>query len=384
MQRLPGSVLAAAAVFATISLVAVFLVGPARRPATESPEIEVTTNGCGTDWAGLSAGTHTFQLHNVGSRPQQVQLVDVPGGRVYGEVETLGPGAEATMDVRMAAGSYALRCVPDDAPTVTGPPATVAGAGTGGPASVAMTRDDLLGPARDYQVYVARRIDELVTETDTVVAAIDTGNLDAARKAWLPAHLTYHRIGAAYRAFGALASDIDGKPDGLAAGTHDPQFAGFRRLEYGLWHAEPAATLRTVADRLATAVRSLRRAAPGIQIDPGDLGVRAHEILEDTLRFELTGDHDFGSGTTLATALADVEGTGEVLSVLEPVLRPRYPGLDDTMAWLDRVRTLLATHQTTPLAGLDRAARQRIDGSIGELLERLAPVAAICAPRGVS
>ena len=37
-----------------------------------------------------------------------------------------------------------------------------------------------------------------------------------------------------------------------------------------------------------------------------DIGLRTHEILENTLQFQLTGHDDYGGGTTLATTLANI------------------------------------------------------------------------------
>ncbi len=63
------------------------------------------------------------------------------------------------------------------------------------------------------------------------------------------------------------------------------------------------------------------------QIQVIDLGLRTHEILENALQFQLTGHDDYGSGTTLATTLANVDGTRELLSLLRPSLTGRYAGL---------------------------------------------------------
>ncbi len=102
--------------------------------------------------------------------------------------------------------------------------------------------------------------------------AVRSGDLDVARAAWLPAHLAYERLGAAYGTFGDFADKIDGRPAGLPKGVHDADFTGFHRVEYGLWHGESAASLRAPADRLASDVRALRDDFPRQQTDPNDLG----------------------------------------------------------------------------------------------------------------
>ena len=119
---------------------------------------------------------------------------------------------------------------------------------------------------------------------------IAAGNLDAARADWVPAHQQYERLGGAYDAFGDLGDAIDELPSDLPQGIADPDFAGFHRLEYGLWHGQSAAELaKPAADALVDAVDQLNTEFPTEQIDPLDVGLRTHEILEDAVRFELSG-----------------------------------------------------------------------------------------------
>jgi iron uptake system component EfeO len=120
-------------------------------------------------------------------------------------------------------------------------------------------------------------------------------------------------------------------------------------------------------------------------MDPAQLGLRAHEILENTVQFELTGRTDYGSGSNLATARANLDGTHEVLSRLEPVLATRYAGLADLHKQLDRARQTLDGFRHggswTPLDRLGRTRREDVNAVLGDLVERLASVATLCDPR---
>jgi iron uptake system component EfeO len=71
------------------------------------------------------------------------------------------------------------------------------------------------------------------------------------------------------------------------------------------------------------------------------MSLRTHEILENALQFQLTGHDDYGSGSTLATTQASIDGTRELLAVLRPVLVPRYAGLPAVYSWLDRPQLLM-------------------------------------------
>ncbi|SFI57348.1 iron uptake system component EfeO [Amycolatopsis sacchari] len=359
---------------------------PAAAPG--DPVITVSRSSCGQGWTDPRPGVQSFQVHNTGSVTAEADLVDPTTGTVYGEVEGLGPGTTRTLQVTLGNGVYAFRCTPEETDPITGPSVTITGGDDrSGPAVVPVSRNDLLGPLRDYQAYVATGLDTLAGQADALRDAVHRGDRAGSEAAWLTAHLTYERLGAAYDAFGDSDGAINGTADGLPGGTADEGFTGFHRLENGLWHNEDLAALAPVADQLDADVHQLRTDLPTLQVDPNDLGLRAHEILENTLQFELTGRTDYGSGTTLATALANLDGTREVLTVLRPVLAPRMP-MSDVDTWLDRTDRALHTAQRpdgtwTPVTQLSREQREKIDGAVSGLVERLAPIAAITEPRRV-
>jgi len=332
-----------------------------------------------------SRGTQVFELHNTSDTAAEVYLKSPRTGAVYGEVEGIGPGTTRRLRVRLGQGSYAFMCLPDDADAVTGPTVRIDGGGSAGPAAPPLTQHDLIPPALDYQKWVAHGLDGLVGRTGTLRDAVARGDLAGARNAWLPAHLAYERLGAAYGTFGDADQKINGTGAGLPRGDRDPAFTGFHRLEYGLWHGQSAAALRAPAAALAASVRKLRDDWAQARMDPADLGLRAHEILENTIEFELTGRTDYGSGSNLATARANLDGTRAVLSRLRPLLVTRYPGLRQLEDELDRTQRLLDGFRrggrwTSP-AQLDRARRERVDAALGDLVERLASVATLCDAR---
>jgi iron uptake system component EfeO len=337
--------------------------------AGNPPQITVSRSQCGQGWTEPKTGRQTFTVHNTGDAAAEVDLVELGSNKVYGEVEGLGPNTSAPLDVQLGAGQFAFRCLIEDTDPITGPVTQLHGDAKGGAAVVPVTKNDMLPLVKQYEAAVSTGVADLVAKTDKLRDDVDAGNLDAARADWLPAHLAYNSLGAAYGAFGDFADKIDGSD------------AGFHPLEKGLWHNASAADLKPVADQLSTDVHGLQNELPNDQVDPNDLGLRAHEIMENALQFELTGENDKGSGTSLNTALANLDGTAKVLAILDPVLKPRYPDLPAVQKWSDRVRTLLTAHLNTPVDQLDRTTRQQLNGAVGELLEKLAPVAAICEVR---
>lgn len=357
--------------------------------AAADDAISITHTGCGNGWAAPHGGAQSLTLRNTDSVAGDADLVAVGGpnnGKVYAEIEGMGAGTTDTMRVTLGPGGYAMRCAMEDLDPVTGPTVKVGGNATPNAGVVPVTSTDLLAPLKAYQAYVGNGVAQLVARTDALAATVMSGNLAQARTAWLAAHLCYETLGAAYGAFGQYDRQINGTAAGLPGGVHDPGFTGFHRVEYGLWHGESAASLAKATDQLDTFVRNLQHGLPQVQPQAVDIGLRAHEIMENTLRFELTGKTDYGSGTNLATANANLAGDREVVSVLRPLLTGRYPQLSDVDIWSNRFQALLTAQQHPdgswpPVSQLSQQAREKLNGTLGQLAEYLAPIASITEPR---
>ncbi|MGW0613676.1 iron uptake transporter permease EfeU [Streptomyces sp. NPDC002788] len=363
------------AVPALLAGLVVVLVRP--KPAA-GETVAVSASDCGQGFTAPKPGRQDFRMHNTGNQTSEVYLIDLSTGAVYGEIEGLAPGTTRDLVATVAGGTYAWRCVPADGKAVTSKAVRVGGA-AGAAAVVPVSGKDLAAPLKAYKAYVNRGLTTLVGQTRELSADVRAGHLDTARADWLTAHRTYASLGAAYGTFEDFDQKIDGRPDGLPGGVHDKDFTGFLRIEYGLWHGQDAAELKDPAEQLANDAAALRKAFPHQDFDPSDLPLRTHEILENTLRFELTGDTDQGSGTGLATADANLAGTRELLTALRPLLTTRAPHLLPTVDGdIARLQKLLDTERHgadwTPVAHLEPAVKARIDGATGQLLEDLSPV----------
>ena len=376
-RRRPRWLVPVAAVAVPAVVAAAVISASSGKPAAAAT-VSVSPTDCGKGFTAPEPGQQIFQMHNTGRATSEVYLIDPSSSAVYGEIEGLAPGTTRALTATIGSGSYAWRCVPTGGKAVTSAVVKVSG-GKPVKAVLPLAAADLDAPLASYKAYVDAGLATLTTGTAKLQADLHRGDLTAARADWLTAHLEYSSLGAAYGTFADFDSAINGRADGLPGGVQDKGFTGFHRLEYGLWHGQSAAVLVPVADKLAADVVGLRKAFPGQDFDPGDLPLRTHEILENTLQFELTGDTDEGSGSNLATAQANLAGTQELLSVLRPLIAERSPALLTTVdADIARLSGLLdsAHHGAawTPVEQLDPAARAAIDGSTGQLLEDLAPI----------
>jgi iron uptake system component EfeO len=314
--------------------------------------------------------------------PVDVSLTNATTGGVYAEVEGIGPGTVRPLQIAVGSGQYAFACDGSDYGDLTGPTANVPGNVPDSEAVVPPTVTATLAAVASEKAYVERGLATVASQTAALAADVDAGNLTAARGAWMTAHLSYERLGSAYGMFGNYDDEIDGTPDGLPGGVHDPSFTGFYRIEYGLWHGQPAADLAGPAQQLSTVVRALRTAYPGMVPYPqaalSDLALRTHEILEHTIRFQLSGADDFGSGTTLATADANIDATRSQLGMLAPLLATRYPNLSAVQVWLGRLQRLVDARHTgnwTPVSKLTASQREAIDSAAAQTVQLLAPIA---------
>lgn len=331
-------------------------------------------NYCGVGWHATASGDEHLTVHNTDSRPGEAQLVDAKSGAVFADVEPIAAGTSVDIDVSLSAGTYAWRCLMEDEPVITGTAVTLTGTARGSTRGIVpLSQADLVPATQQYERYVSGRLPRLLALSRALRADIAKGNLAAARQDWLPAHVEYERLGAAYNAFGDLDGAINGLPSGLPAGVHDARWTGFHRLEYGLWHGQSAAQLRPYTELLLSDVAELQTRFAKAQLDPLQIAIRAHEISENALQFELTGRTDFGSHTQRATVLANLQGTGVVLDIVHSLLAPRYPQLPQVLTQLHRAE------QDVP-----HGARELVDSDISQLCELLAPVASILEPRRTS
>ncbi|MBO1737921.1 EfeM/EfeO family lipoprotein [Leifsonia sp. TF02-11] len=374
-----------AAVVAVVIVLAV-ATRPAAVSAAPSSEIAVTAglDDCGDGWGAggkAAGGTAAFDVGNTTVGGIEVYLQAVDTQKVYLDLESIGAGAHAHARVTLGSGRYRFICLPADADPVRGPTVAVGPAPKGSaltPGIVPVTRADLIPAAQAYGAWVASRLPALRQQAAAVAADAEEGDLAAARRDWLTAHTSYETLGAAYGAFGDIGDAIDGLPGhGLT---------GFHAVEAPLYTGAPASAVVGPAQTLVADIDALIAAFPSAQINPGDMGLRAHEIVEDALRDVLAGAADAGSGTELATIDANLSGAGQALAPLHAILASRYPDLSATQQSITTTQTLVESFRGadgtwTRLSALTTTQRERVDAALSETAELLAPVAAICDPR---
>ncbi|MEE6167380.1 MULTISPECIES: iron uptake transporter permease EfeU [unclassified Mycolicibacterium] len=342
----------------------------------DATRVTVTADSCAADWSTVRPGNQTFTVVNNSGKTGEINLVDANNG-VVAEIETLGPATSAPMTANLGSGSYKFTCLLAGQPALVSQAKQVSGQDVpGAPASIVrVTEDDLKPAMAAYQFYVDGLLATLSDQVYRIRADLAGGNTAAAKADWTSAMLTWNRVGAAYGSFGDYGDAIAGLPHGLPGGVNDPDFAGLRRLEYGLWHGQSPTQLMPVADALATEVAKLRVNLTDAMPEPADQTKRPHEILEDMLRFQLAGYTNQGAGTEYAETAASVEATRAVLGEFAPLITPRAPKLlGQSNSDLDALDAALRATRWVPLSQASAAQRNAVNAALGQALETLASV----------
>jgi high-affinity iron transporter len=374
-----GIVIAVPALAAGVTIAAL----PAAATGAAST-VTVSRTDCAPEWSTATTGTQTITVTNNSGLAGEVNL-DNAAGAVVGEIETIGPGTSAPLTATLGAGTYTFRCLMGSLAATLSQPVTVS-ASTGetvaAPVGVEpVTVSDLTPPNKLYQGYAAAQLTDLATTVTAIQADLRRGDIPQAKKDWLSAQLDWERVGASYDSFGELGLAVDGLPDGLPDGVNDKGFTGLHRIEYGLWHGQPASELLPVADTLAKNVATVEKNLTSADLagDPTQLPLRAHEIIEDALRDHLSAIDDQGAGAAYAMTYADTQVDKVVLGYLANLIDEREPGLvataDSQLATLQSA--LLATEangQWQSLTAVTLDERQHVNAAIGALLETLASV----------
>lgn len=369
---------------ASVAVVAAVVAGiPQGEPSAvgqQAPVVTVTDTACGGQLPEQPTGQLSFMVENKGSAPQEVYLVAMPQVGSVVRTIVLGPETSVPLSAVLGPGQYAFQCLLGGQEQGRSPAFSVAGPvpGDANPAIAQASTGELQKADNLYLKYVHHVLEQLDADLGTLSTSLASGDRARAQADWLVARSRWSLLGAAYGSFGDLGEAIAGGPD-ASLGEADPDFKGLLRIEYGLWHGESPESLVALADGARADVAALSAQAPTLVVQKGSLPLRAHEILEDTLRDQLSGQADEGAGMALAITAADVAATRTVVSNLAASLEARRPGFTDQVtASLDAVDAALAPLHDganwTKLQDASPAQRRNVNAAVSAALELLADI----------
>jgi iron uptake system component EfeO len=349
-------------------------------------DVDVSITQCGEGWEVPADGRADLAVTSSYGPTQvaDVYLANAKTGQVYEEIEGLAPGSTVRIAPTLGSGSYQFQCFSSESDPELGPVVHVTSTATKAdatPGVVPVTFADLVPISKAYQRWIESRLPTLLAEVRALRATVSSGSAAEAEAAWLKAHLTYETLGAAYDAFGELNDQINGFPAGSESWREDTELTGFHLVEGLLWSGAPTAEVTAAVAQLEGFVEELITQFKTTEIEPFELPLRSHEIIENAIQFELTGQTDAGSHTNLATVHANIQGARKALSFVAPLLRSRYAELPAAESALVASEKFIGGFDRggrwAPLESLSTMQRQRVNASLEGLVELLAPVAAI-------
>ena len=211
------------------------------------------------------SGRTVFTVANTTPRTvYSVVLATADQTRIFGQIKTLNPSTELPLDVVLPPGEYAFVCATRSGYSLVSPRRGGARRAGHGRASVhaGLAADDAAAPRSTTTASLRPVMQRLVRDTDR----LDGGRAGRATGRGTPAldpgAPRLRKLGVAYDTFGRFNDEINQQPFGLPGGVHDPNFRGFLRLEYGLWHGQSRATLAPIATALDRSVHGLLEELP--------------------------------------------------------------------------------------------------------------------------
>lgn len=368
-----------------------------RRDSAESADapaqttaVNVTDSNCGSDLANRSTGLGTFSINNNSSWPTEVYMVKLPELGTLFRTVVLGPGSSSRQNAILDSGEYAFQCLQGGKLRSSSAAFTVTGASPANatPAISQASTGELQRANNLYLKHASESLSTMGPQLEALNIALKADDRAAARAAWLGARQSWAGLGAAYGSFGDAGDKIEGVRDPALEPDKDTDFSGLGRIEFGLFNGQQLERLIPVAQQLQADVATLAASLPTLAMIPGSLALRAHEILEDTLRDTLSGQNDHGASMAFALTSADVAATRSTVADLAAPLELRRPGFvalvnerldaaDASLAPLHRDDAWLTLGQAS------QSQRQNVNATVSAALELLADVPQLLAlPQG--
>ncbi|SMO92116.1 iron uptake system protein EfeO [Paracoccus laeviglucosivorans] len=192
--------------------------------------------------------------------------------------------------------------------------------GWAGMAGAADPSLDLVGPLSDYKIYVAENTGKLVEDVTAFTAAVKAGELDKAKSLFAPTRTSYEKIEPIAELFSDLDSSIDARADDFEKAEQDPEFTGFHRIEYGLWHEGSTDGLGEYADKLLADVQTLNDRINALTFPPEVVVGGAAVLMEEVAATKISGEEDRYSRTDLWDFDANFEGAEKIYTLLRPMV----------------------------------------------------------------
>ncbi len=284
--------------------------------------VTITSSGCTAQHTSYNAGPLTFKITNKDATAVS-ELEVLSEERILGEKENMPPGFSGSFSIEMQPGTYTLYC---PGATAEKSPLRVTGKATS--AANTTTHQLLVDGAKQYKDYVTAQVSTLVATVTTLNTALQSGNLAAAKSAYVKARPYYERIEPVAESF----PDLDPAIDARAGDVPAAKWTGFHRIEKALYQDKTAAGLSGLGNGLLANVKKLQSLVNGLSgFQPAELANGAVGLLEEASKTKIQGEEERYSHIDLVDFAANIEGSEQAFYFLEPGMQKIDPALSATI-----------------------------------------------------
>jgi iron uptake system component EfeO len=275
----------------------------------------LSDEGCSPAKVSIPAGPVKFDVSNSGSaKVTEFELLN-QDGIIVGEKENVVPGIDGSFSLSIQPGTYVLSC-PNGSKTEKGSLTATGTSVAQSSASAAVLAKATSG----YHDYIVSQSAKLLAGTKTFVAALDKGDLAAAKSQFGPVRKHYEAIEPVAESFGNLDPEIDARVNDV---PNVKSWTGFHRIEQILWVKRTTKGTRPFATKLLRDVTTLNTKVQTLTFQPAQLANGAVELLNEVAGSKITGEEDRYSHTDLSDFEANVDGARQAFLLLAPALEER-------------------------------------------------------------
>ena len=285
----------------------------------KSVNVTINDKGCQPMELTVPPEKIAFKIKNESKRGVEWEILK--DNMVVEERENIIPGFTSTLTTKLAPNEYEMTCG-----LLSNPKGKLIVKIATNAAEDAKPRE-MSAIITDYKAYVAAEVTQMVEKTKVLVDAVKAGKLEAAQKAYAPAHLYYERIEPVAEVFNDLDKSMDSRADDFEKKEADPNFAGYHRLEYGLFSQKTTAGLAEYADHLMKDAEDLKGRLAKLDITPKVMIGGAAELIEEVASKKISGEEDRYSKTDLYDFQANVDGAQKIVSLLRTDIKAKNPEL---------------------------------------------------------
>ncbi|MDN4638717.1 EfeM/EfeO family lipoprotein [Agreia sp. PsM10] len=302
--------------------------------------VDSSADACTVSTNTASSGTLRFEVTNSGDQVTEFYLLADDGLRIVGEVENVGPGISRDLVVQAQPGDYFTVCKPgmigdgigNAAFAVTGDKVKLAGD----------EQEQVDAAATNYVAYIKDQVAQLVTGTDTFLAAYLAGDDETARATYATTRANYERIEPVAESFGDLDPEIDFREADVAPGD---EWTGWHRIEKDLF--PPAAADNGGVEYIALTPEERSYYADKLKENTQELYDAVHAsdytvtidaisngaigLLEEVASGKITGEEEIWSHTDLWDFQANLEGARVAYEGVRDIVETKDPELVKTL-----------------------------------------------------